>query len=125
VNLGLLLCLLPVPGAVRVGVSVLVLLALAAFLPLMVLGARASVRARREALAATSPTRTPVTDLRPSVWQAGQLVAAVSALAVVVSLGVAYDPAAAGLVAGSGTGPAAAPVAATDETTTVQVVARE
>src|SRR5690606_19678554 len=97
VNLGLLLCLLPVPSAVRVGVSVLVLAALAAFLPLMVLGARASVRARRGALGSGPPARAAVTDLRPSIWRPGQVVAALSALAVVVSFGVAYDPAAAGL----------------------------
>jgi len=125
VNLGLLLCLLPVPSAVRVGVSVLVLAALAAFLPLMLLGARASARARRELLAAgPQPRPAGVTDLRPSVWRPGQLVAALSALAVVVSLGVAYDPAAAGLATGPAGGAAGA-VTPTGETTTVQVVARD
>lgn len=47
VNLGLLACLLPVPGAVVVGCSLVVLLALAAELPLLVLAVRASHRARR------------------------------------------------------------------------------
>ncbi len=50
VNLGLLVCLLPIPDAVRVAVSVLVLVALAVFLPLLVRAVRAAVAARRALL---------------------------------------------------------------------------
>ena len=50
VNLGLLVCLLPIPDAVRVAVSVLVLVALAVFLPLLMRAVRAAVAARRALL---------------------------------------------------------------------------
>ena len=45
-NVGLLLCALPVPAAVRVLCSVVVLVALASFLPLLVLAMRASRKVR-------------------------------------------------------------------------------
>ncbi|GAA5160473.1 multicopper oxidase domain-containing protein [Ornithinimicrobium tianjinense] len=142
INGGLLLCLLPVPSWVRVIVSMLVLVALAAFLPLMVGGLLASVKARREvaeALArgerpagATPTAGTPAggPDRMPSVWSGGQLVSAVSALVLAVSVGVAVDPAAAGLSVSSdhavtAAGDGAAAVTATGETTTVEVVAQD
>ena len=52
VNLGLLICLLPSPSAVRVAVSVLVLGALVAFLPLLLRSIGAAVAARRALLTA-------------------------------------------------------------------------
>ena len=51
VNLGLVLCLLPSPSAVRVGTSALVLVALVAFLPLLLRAIRAATTARRALLA--------------------------------------------------------------------------
>ena len=51
VNSGLLLCLLPVPGTVRVTVSAVVLGALAVFIPLLLGAVRAAVAARRRLLA--------------------------------------------------------------------------
>ena len=143
VNGGLALTLLPVPSWVRVVVSVLVLLALAVFVPLMVGAIRATVaakreveeaRARGERPAGATPTpglATGAADRLPSVWSGGQLVAAVSALLLAVSVGVAIDPAAAGLrttaagqVAGAGPGEAAGgEVTPTGRTTTVQVEA--
>ena len=68
VNLGLLVCLLPSPSAVRVAVSVLVLGALVAFLPLLLRAIRAAVAARRDLLASVAeadeagvrPTPAPV-----------------------------------------------------------------
>lgn len=139
VNAGLVLRLLPVPSLVRVILSVLVLVALAAFVPLMVGGIRAAARAKREVEAARArgerpagATPTPGTaaggpDRMPSVWSGGQLVAAVSALVLAVSVGVALDPAAAGLSGstsrGAGAGGAAAVVEPTGRTTTVQVQA--
>ncbi len=143
INVGLLLCLLPVPSIVRVVLSVLVVLALAAFVPLMLAGVRAAVRAKREVetarAAGHSPagaTPTPGTspgapDRMPSVWSGGQLVAALSALVLAVSLGVAADPAAAGLTgtvrpgvgATGGAASGSAAVQPTGETTTVRVEA--
>src|SRR5690606_33021737 len=60
----------------------------------------------------------------PSVWSGSQLVAAVSALVLAVSVGVALDPAAAGLGGVAGAGDVAASVVEpTGRTTTVQVSA--
>jgi nitrite reductase (NO-forming) len=50
VNTGLVVCLLPVPGEVRVLVGVLVLAAFAAFLPLLVSAVLYAVGAKRLAL---------------------------------------------------------------------------
>ncbi|MFN2321116.1 MAG: multicopper oxidase domain-containing protein [Dermatophilaceae bacterium] len=123
VNAGLALCLLPVPSRVRVVVSALVLVALAAFIPLMFAGLRASLRARDIPV----DQRTPPPATRPSIWSLGQLVAAAAALAVGVSVGVALDPASAGLSSagrlGTATGAGAAAVTPTGETTRVQVSA--
>lgn len=142
INVGLLLCLLPVPSIVRVLVSLLVVAALAAFVPLMLLGVRAASRAKREVAAARDRGERPggarpspgveagAPDRMPSIWSGGQLVAALSALVLAVSLGIAADPAAAGLggrdgagVAGGGaTIPAVTP---SGSTTTVQVEAHD
>ena len=136
VNLGLLLCLLPSPSAVRVAVSVLVLGSLVAFLPLLVRAVRAAVVARRELLAAVAEGETtrerppaPATpEKRPA--SGAQLLTAVASLALVVSLGVAADPASAGLVAapaggGSSAAAAAARVEPSGRTTRVRVEAHD
>ncbi|HET6966689.1 MAG TPA: copper oxidase, partial [Ornithinibacter sp.] len=110
VNLGLLVCLLPSPSAVRVGVSALVLVALVAFLPLLVRAIRAAVAARRELLASVTdadgrgvrPPRAPAQPVR--AWSGAQLLTGVASLALVVSLGVAVDPAAARLAAAAPAG---------------------
>ncbi|MFL6078878.1 MAG: multicopper oxidase domain-containing protein [Ornithinibacter sp.] len=137
VNLGLLTYLLPVPSAVRVAVSALVLVALAAFLPLMLRAVKAAVAARRELLAAVAaadevgvkPTPAAV-DPRPR-GSVTQLLTAVASLALVVTLGVAADPAAAGLepaapTSGSlGVAAARAGVIPTGHTTRVRVEAHD
>ena len=139
VNLGLLVCLLPSPSAVRVGVAALVLVALVAFLPLLLRGIRAAVAARRELLASVTdadgrgvrPPRVPVEPAR--AWPGAQLLAGVASLALVVSLGVAVDPAAAGLAplapgatAAGGTASAVvAPVEPSGRTTRVRVEAHD
>lgn len=140
INVGLLLCLLPVPSFVRVVVSVLVLLALAAFVPLMFRGIKAAVAAKREIAATGShPTTDPsgstgpragatgAPDHLPSIWSGGQLVAAISALVLAVSVGVALDPAAAGLsgVATAAGQSGAGEVQPTGRTTTVTVSAHD
>ena len=119
INAGLILCLLPVPSWVRVVVSVLVLVALAVFIPLMLAGLRASVRERRTPV----EERTPPSAERPSIWSAGQFVAATAALAVAVSVGVAVDPASAGLAPSSSPASSAAEVQPTGEVTRVRVSA--
>ena len=136
VNLGLLVCLLPTPSAVRVAVSALVLAALVAFLPLLVRAVRAAVVARRALLASVAevdarggrPT-TASEEQRPR--SGAQLLTAVASLALVVSLGVAVDPASAGLVAaapagvGSTTVGTGGPVEPSGRTTRVRVEAHD
>lgn len=84
INGGLLVFLLPVQGWVRVATSGLVLVALAAFLPLMLVGLRSGVRAKRAAMAGEQapPEPEPRAVFTPSGWLAGAV-----ALAVVVAVG--------------------------------------
>ena len=101
INGGLLLWLLPSPSWVRVTGSLLALGAAAAFLPLMILGLKASLAARRElAAAASGVERTPGARRpepeRPTIFTAGQLIAGLTALATAVVIGVGVDPSAAG-----------------------------
>ncbi len=120
-NAGLLLCALPVPSIVRVLASTLVLLSLASTLPLLLL----AVRASRHAKAAPSPSRRDRTEAargRPAGQVAGLAATGLAAVATVVAVGVAADPAALG--AGD-TSAAAAGAAVTGETTTVAVEARD
>ena len=114
VNGGLALCLLPGPGLLRVGASVLVLGALA-WTPVLLV--RVAVVARRPAPAPTAPSAAPAT--RPSVGRAGragrpgnpgrpgrrgQALAAGAALALVAVAGVVADPASVGLGASAAGG---------------------
>ena len=115
INAGLMLWLMPAPSWVKVTVSTVVLAGLVAFLPLLVLGARASARARRDP-DAVAPEARPF-------WTGNQVVAAVAALALSVTAGVAVDPAAAGLVGSGPAAPAASGVAPTGNTTRVEVTA--
>lgn len=121
INGGLIAWLTPLPSWVKVTVSVLVLAALAAFLPLMVRGIRASVAERRRAAAGVPAAEMPE---RRSAFTGDGLVAGVAALAIAISVGVGLDPAAAGVAT---VGSAAAPVAVAETGTTVrvQVAARD
>lgn len=130
VNAGLTLCLLPVPSLVRIGVAVLVLLALAAFVPLMLGGTLVMARARREVEGAGAghPPRPAAPGPRrmPSVWSGRQGLAATAALVLVSSVGVLADPAAAGLRPLLPSATVATPqVAPTGQTTTVRVSAAD
>ncbi len=125
INGGLLLWLLPSPSWVKVTGSLLALFAAAAFVPLMVIGVRASLAAKKELLAARQDgapeggqPRPPVE--RPSIFTAGQLIAGLTALATAVVIGVGVDPAAAGV---TGTGVAAAAVQPTGRLVRVEVAA--
>ncbi|WP_342372166.1 multicopper oxidase domain-containing protein [Propioniciclava soli] len=116
INGGLVLFLLPAPSWVKVAISSAVLVALAAFIPLLLGGAKASGRARR-AVMTGDPLPEP-TPRRP--WSVRQLVAGLAVLALAYGAGVAADPAAAGLRLG---GAAASATAETGETTRVEVTA--
>lgn len=110
VNAGLLLFVLPAPSLVRVGVSVVVLAALAATPVLLVRAAvasrravrRAAVRDRREHSAGagggTGPVAVAAAELLtpPRRRTLGPAVVGAATLALVVAVGVAADPAAAG-----------------------------
>ncbi|MDO5535383.1 MAG: copper oxidase, partial [Propionibacteriaceae bacterium] len=129
VNAGLLLWLFPSPSWVRVTVSSLVTFALAAFLPLLVQGAKASARARRAVLSGDRPggaggaggeAGRPEPQRR--LWSGGQAIAAVAALVLAITVGVGVDPAAAGLPTNLAA-PTASEVVPTGNTTRVEVTA--
>ncbi|GAB3030065.1 multicopper oxidase [Nocardioides flavus (ex Wang et al. 2016)] len=109
-NLGLAWCLLPVPSAVRVVASVLVLAALASFVPLLLLAVR-----RRHA-----GTTTALAEVRPRGRDTGLAAVGVALAVLAVAVGGAVDPAALGR-----TSPADAGVAPTGRTVEVEVVAED
>jgi nitrite reductase (NO-forming) len=126
-NLGLLVCLLPVPSVVRVTTSLVVFVALASVVPLML---RVLWRHRRATTAPGDLSLVPsagapaaVGDGVPGGRGATRLRGLLSGAGVValaVAAGVAVDPLAAGL----GTTDAAAGVTPTGRTTTVVVEAQ-
>ncbi|WP_239456544.1 multicopper oxidase domain-containing protein [Nocardioides solisilvae] len=125
-NAGLMLCALPVPGPVRVLVSVLVVAALASFVPLLFAAMRASRRARATGDAARDAVGDAVRrgapdDARPQGQRTGLVAAGVATLLVAVAAGVALDPTALDAPRAS----AAAGVTATGATTEVEVVAKD
>ena len=123
VNGGLLLSVLPVPSLVRVLVSMLVLVALAAFIPLLFSAIRASRRAKSTPAAERQPgPRAPGRPYaRPRGQLAGLAAVGLSALVLATAAGVAIDPAA----LGNGTPAAAADVVPSGETTKVRVRAHD
>ncbi len=120
-NVGLAVCLSPVPGPVRLFVGALVLVAFGGFIPLMTLAIRACVQARRALLetvsnGATTPTPRNIAGIRaPGVWSQAEAAAGLAALLVAVLAGVLWSP--------SFARPAAATVAATGHTTSVSITA--
>lgn len=144
INAGLLFLLLPVPSWVSVTTSLLGLVGLASFLPLVFIAIRVNSRAkaaveRGEPVPGGEPNPHAASARpggasahqggakraeQPRLWSAGQVVSALSALGVAVALGIGLDPAAAG-VGGSGLLGAATPAAAaTGETVRVEVSAQ-
>ncbi|HSE70423.1 MAG TPA: multicopper oxidase domain-containing protein [Nocardioidaceae bacterium] len=127
VNAGLLVCVLPVPSAVRVVSSILVLGGLVTFVPLLVL----SVRASHQAKAAPAIAKAPAMERRPTrpdgERPAGQVVGlagtGLATVVLAVALGVALDPAA--LAGARNAAAASTGVAATGETRTVEVKAHD
>jgi nitrite reductase (NO-forming) len=120
VNGGLLVAVLPVPVLVRVLASALVLAGLAAFLPLLVLGMRASRREKAAARPAADRVPHAVPAPRPDRGrQVGHAAVGLATLVLAVAVGVALDPSALGGAAGS----AAAGVRASGAVTRVEVEA--
>ena len=111
VNIGLLVCVLPVPSVVRVISSALVLGGLTAFLPLMFMAIRASRKPARPDMACP---RGQVTGLAAT---------GLAAVVLAVAVGVAIDPAA--LTGADSAAAASAGAHATGMTTTVEVVGRD
>ncbi len=118
-NGGLALWLLPTPSWVKVAATSLALLAAASFLPLMLLGLRASLAARRKAADAV-PVRTPGGDVAlppaPRLFNSNQVIACVTALATVLAIGVGLDPSVLSV-----SGPSAASIAPTGKVVRVSV----
>jgi nitrite reductase (NO-forming) len=109
-NAGLVVCVLPVPSLVRVACSILVLVALASFLPLVV----------RAVLVSRRPPEDRVPHVVPAERRLGLAAAGLAAVVLAAAAGVAGDPAALGL---SNTA-AATDVQATGQTTTVQLAVK-
>jgi nitrite reductase (NO-forming) len=101
INVGLVVCVLPVPTFVRVLISMLVLGAFAAFLPLLVSAVLYALRAKRAPRqTATDPTSVREHAPEPSAVvrgrHTGQVAVALAAVVLVVAGGVALDPSALG-----------------------------
>ena len=124
-NAGVLVFLLPSPSVVKVAVSGLVLATLAAFLPLVFRAMRAARRARQNPVRSlpraerTGPA--PVAADRPTGQRAGLAATGIALVVMAVAVGVAVDPAA---LAGVGHASSADGVAATGQTTRVEVTAQ-
>ena len=126
VNLALLIFMMPssmVGQSIKMAVAIVGALALIAFIPLMVRGVKASVNTRKEMMAARARGEKPVFNqeaLTPGpVPHAKQSFQAALAVAMAFLLGFAVNPSALNLPSVSSSGS----VAATGQTTTVQVKA--
>ena len=126
VNLALLIFMMPssmVGQSIKIAVAIVGALALMAFIPLMVRGVKASVNTRKEMMAARARGEKPVFSqeaLTPEpVPHAKQSFQAALAVAMAFLLGFAVNPSALNLPSFSSAGS----VAATGQTTTVQVKA--
>ena len=118
INGGLVVWLFPLPSWAKITVSLLVLAALAAFVPILIGGIRASVKEKRLAMQG-EPASTPVE--RENALTGNGLMAGIAALAVALSLGLGMDPGAAGLASTD----TASGVAATGRTVRVEVKAHD
>jgi nitrite reductase (NO-forming) len=124
INIGLVVCILPVPSLVLVLVSILVLGAFAAFLPLLVtavLYARRAKRAARQVPINPASLNVHVPESAAAVRgrHTGLAAVAVASVVLAVTVGAALDPAALGV----GVAEAKGDVVATGKVTTVNVVA--
>lgn len=123
-NAGVLVFLLPSPSMVRVVVSVLVLGALATFLPLMFRAVWAAHRARQTPACSVPGVRrrgpAPVAADRPKGQRTGLAVTGIVLVVLAVSVGVALDP---GALAGARHVSSSDGVIPTGRTTHVEVIA--
>ena len=124
INVGLVVCVLPVPSLVRVLVSLLVLGAFAAFLPLLVSAVRYAKSAKRATrAAATSPTPMSKHVPEPAALVRGRhtglAAVALASVLLAVAGGAALDP----VALGNGAEPASNGIVATGKVTTIRVVA--
>jgi len=124
INVGLVVCVLPVPSLVRVLVSMLVLGAFAAFLPLLVTAVLYAFRARRDArqsAADPAPVSRHVPEAAAVVRgrHTGLAALALALIVLTIAGGAALDPAA----LGTGVAEASKGVIATGQVTTGKVVA--
>jgi nitrite reductase (NO-forming) len=119
-NAGLLVMAFPSPSIVRVLASLLVLGALGAFLPLLVLGLRASRRAKRAVETSPAGARGADRSARPRGQLQGLAASGLAAVVLAVAAGVALDPLALSGASGSGAA-ASAGATPTGETTRVEV----
>ncbi|MEO7069252.1 MAG: multicopper oxidase domain-containing protein [Nostocoides sp.] len=131
VNGGLVICLLPVPPPVRIAVSALVFIGLVSYLALLLhaIGSMLVLRKARdiggaEPFSAADAAARVAAHKQRRVWSTDQFVAGIAVLALVTSVAGAVGR------AGIGTGEVAPPslaagVAATGDTTTVRVEARD
>ena len=124
VNGGLLLALAPLPPAALVLCRALVLLGLAAFIPLLLSAVRAALAARDGAPTAQQRPAEPGPVL-PDARSTAQLVVGATVLAVAVSVGIGLDPGAVGLASVSGPAAGSVPAVATGHTTRVSVQAQD
>lgn len=132
INLGLAICLLPVPSWVRVLCSGLVALGLAAFLPLIFRGIRASRQAKknppepvtgnRKAQVRATKDERAAQEKQENRNSLALAAAGVAAVLLAVAGGVALDPSATSAINASST---SAGVAATGEATRVSVEAKD
>lgn len=123
-NLGLALCLLPLPSVVRVAVSIVAYAALLAFLPLAWASRRAATKALRERAAATSSAGVAGAGTRANEhaahrpgWSATQATAVLAALALVIAATLAATESG----VSNARSPAIAQARATGQTTRVEV----
>ena len=125
-NGGLVVFLLPAPSPVRVVVSAVVLVALAAFLPLMLRALRAARLARQQPVASVPKSErtgpAPVAADRPRGQVTGLAATGVALVVLAVAAGVAVDPTA---LAGTKHESSAPGIAATGETTRIEVSAAD
>jgi nitrite reductase (NO-forming) len=123
-NAGVLVFLLPSPSLARVLVSVLVLGALAAFLPLMFRALAAARRARQTPVRSVSKVRrsgpAPVAADRPKGQRTALAATGIALVVLAVSTGVALDP---GALAGARHKSSVNGVTPTGRTTRVDVTA--
>lgn len=115
-NVGLVVCAFPVPSLVRVVVSMLVLGALASFVPILFAAMRASRRAKAAARQGGASAR-PVDPVRTPGRPSGLAIAGLAAVLVATATGAALDPVALNRPITS----AAEDITPTGRTTTVEV----